>query len=277
MTKGAYDMDNGISKLKLIETTASKTLSHNHLFDASSIEELQKEVQRILNNYDISDCAFACLPKKRLNVIGVFQTIPHEVYIDYVKKGYGENDILVQHCRKRDTPVFMADIYKVTTEPNFHADSLAINRAAYEYIADFGYLDCYNIPLYSMNDVDKVMISVTTKDMQPDKFGKVVTRHHDLIKFILQVIDYLWWTRFPNARVLKSVEHFESISPQTLHVFQKLVDSDKSVKQVADELNLALSTVNHHISVMKRALGTKTAYSTYRKAVNLGLIDFADD
>ncbi len=264
-------------KLKLIETAANKTLSTNHLFDVSSIDELQKEVQRIVNNLDLSDSTFTWLPKRHLSSVGIFQSIPHQVYIDYLKKGYDKHDALIQHCKNRDTPVFITNVYNVAKGHSFHLDALQVNKDNYEYLANFGFLDFYSIPAPSYNGVDKVMLSVTAKDLPPDQFSNLIKKHEKMLRLLVQVIDYLWWSRWPNERTLKSVEQFNQIPPQALRVLETLANGDLTLKQVAEELNMAVSTVNNHISTAKKVLGTKTIYKAIRKAVNLGVIDYKDD
>ena len=148
---------------------------------------------------------------------------------------------------------------------------------AYEYMANLGWLDFYHVPIPSVNRVDKVMLAVSTKDLPPDKFATLANRHASLLHLLTQVIDYLWWTRWPSERTLKSTAQYDRISEQALLILGSLANNDMTLKQVAELHNIPPSTADNHLKVVKESFGVNTTYAAIRRAVNLGLIDFFDE
>lgn len=269
MTTNDHTSPPAIEKLHSSHSTFSQ-----NFFDVETVDELKREVKGILNNIGFSDCTFTWVPTTRSTSVGIFQTMPSEMYAEYIKLGYNKHDMLIQHSRRKTTPVYITEVYDVATRPRFYSPALDVNRKCYEYVADLGYLDFYNIPMKTVHGQGNVMFSITTHSLPPEKFSKLVDTHKATLHLLVQIIDMIWTTKFPNARILKNEDIVYSLGEQTLKIFSTLANGDMSVKQVADQCNVSLSTANYHISTVKSALGVSTIYAALRKARNMGLIEY---
>lgn len=263
------------SSLELNTVDSSQEFEMGFLHELSKSKDpfdLKKRILKLVRRLGFSDYGFIHIENSS-ETGGLLLTNPSAQLKSYYDGGFHEHDLMMSYVNSNTSPIFLSQVYDFVTDAEYDVELFARNREIYRLNQSYGYFDYYTIPMLSCNDNGKVLFTITQKNLNSIEFQTKITPFKSTLRLLAEVIDHICATKFHDFFVGQEIP-LTNIRSRPLQVLDTLANKDISIKQVADELNISVYTVNQHLAAARKAFAAKTTIGAIRNAVLAGLIDY---
>lgn len=251
----------------------------SELDDCTSIKDFKNKIVSVINSMGFSDFAFMRIDTADEMDTQILSTIPAALTKSYCNEGLYEHDAMIAYAKSGETPIFRSELYQKIYQVPFDNNLTRTSRAIQKISVQHGFTDFYSIPGTSLSNDSRVLFSVAIKGDHPLSFRKKVQDAEESLILLFEKIDYISNLKFKRYLGLKEYAREEErkeihLTKGTLRVLQHMAVTDYRMKELADKLNLSVTTVNKHLETARRVMGVQNTYAAIIKAYQLGYISF---
>lgn len=243
-----------------------------NLSASKDIMDFMKRISKIILQLGFKDYAFSRIDKPAELEIPIL-TSPKELLSLYNAEQLYVNDITLEYVANNNEPIFQSVLHDHINKTPYLTESVRINQQISRLLKSFGFYDFYFIPCCAHNGGGKVVLSISTKDMDPTEFRKRIEKAKPVLRQIAEAIDFIGTRRFPDFFLGDGESRNIVITPRPLELLTVLAQEDMSLNEAAEFLNRSIYTVNQQIAVARKAFGVDTNHGAVFQAIREGLID----
>ncbi len=236
------------------------------------ISDFMKRIRDLVEGLGFEDYAFA-----RIDAPGEVETriltSPKDMLELYNAEEMYTRDIGVEYIASNVVPIFQSELYGHINKLPFEAETIRANQQISKLLKSYGFYDFYFIPCKAHNGNGKVVLSISSRNMDPVKFQRLVIKNQAFLHELAEVIDYVGTRSFPGFFLNEHESRDIVITPKPLELLTVLAREDMSLNEAAEYLGRSIYTVNQQIAVARKALGAETNHGAVYQAIREGLID----
>lgn len=236
---------------------------------AITAESFLKRALNIVNKLSFSDLDIMQVTTKVPYVNFIASSLPKSIFETYLQEAMYKHDIVPDVLMSATRPIHRSSIYEYifnTPFPSFRFDE---NRAINELWSDYGFNDCYFLPIDLQGTGIKLVVSVLDKHVTRMEFkNKINEQRIKLNEFHVALNELLSHSKFLTPIKNKS-NTLQKGDAEIIKAFCIL----GTAQQVANQLNLEVSTINNKITRIKKTLGASSIANAVYTSIKEGLID----
>ena len=261
-------------------------LSHNHDIDAHyksmhasllrarDITDLVPRITEWVTDIGFTDYVFVRLERRwHINSqSGLLFSLPNELMRVYHEQSLFKTDLLLSYGKDNTQPIFGSHIYGYIDSAPFDTQLTNSNRHLIQLYRRYGYLEHCAIPMPAYNGNGHVMLILTSRGVDPEKFAARITAIMPCCRALCKAIDSVTSKKFRFAFIDKSDGPID-LPHKPLDALRRLAREDKSITDIAADMCISPITAHQHIATARKLLGVKTNVAAIIKAIREGLID----
>ena len=243
-----------------------------NLSGSKDILDFMNRISAIILQLGFEDYSFARIGSHDGPEIPI-RTSPKELISLYNEEELYKADITLEYVSHNNQPVFQSDLFRHIESTPYLTDSVRINQQLRRLSKSFGYYDFYIIPCCALNGGGKVVLTISSKDMDPNELRRRIDRSKSVFLQIGEAIDFIGTRQFPDFFLGDADCTDIVITPRPLELLTVLAQEDMSLNEAAEFLNRSIYTVNQQIAIARKAFGADTNHGAVYQAIREGLID----
>lgn len=255
---------------KLIINLLNKLPFYQDLSRAKSIEDFKQRISTKLESLGFSDFAYARLDANG-GTTGGLSTTREDMLRTYQSEAFYEYDLVMQHSRKKSTPIFTSTIENYIADAPFHNELFDRNAEIIRMNKCYHFYDSYTIP-FSTLDNNRAAFSVLAQGVERIKFQESIRTYSDELDSMAQIVDYIAISRFPEFFGQPLTSPAPRIPPKPLILLNILAKNNLTLSDAAKSMSISIHTANKHAATFKRLTGANTLAAAVYIAVLEGLI-----
>ncbi len=236
-------------------------------------DDLSQRLISVLNRFGFSD--FALMRCSLSQASNFFLTsLPKELLDDYRKQRLYQHDMVLDYLKTGNPiPLHYSTIQRAIENASFLTHTFAQNLEILALYQQFEFSDAYVIPIQihsgGKGDEEGLLFSVLARGVNQEEFVKMTEKCGAILRLLGDAVIRIYNTKFGDGKP-KPV-----INPKPMRLLTTIAKHDLTLSQAADHLCIGVDTANKHISLAKKALGTRSQANAVYLALKQGLIDFS--
>lgn len=255
----------------LIINLLSKRPFYQELSRAKDINDFERRISRKLENLGFSDFAYARIDANGGTTAGL-STTREDMLRTYQEEAFYECDLVMQHSRKKSTPIFTSTIESYIADAPFDNELFDRNFEIIRMNKCYNFYDSYTIPFDTL-DNNRAAFSVMAQGVERIKFQDNIRAHTDELHSVAQITDYIAISRFPNFFGQPETAPKPRIPPKPLMLLNILAKNNLTLSEAAKLMAISIHTANKHAATFKKLTGANTLAAAVYIAMLEGLIN----
>ncbi len=214
------------------------------------ISYLKQQIGSIVNDLGFSHFDFSLIPSTKNSLELMLNSIPESFANAYVSEKLYQHDLGLEVALHENQPIYLSSIYDAANHLPPGSQTKSTTHKIQELSNDYGFFDCYTIPLDLDKRSGKVIFSVMSEGEDPICFKSKVMERRAELNILLRAIFSITVNNFPSYFPYKS-----PLTERQSMVISAYARGAKSTQQVAEQLHISVSTVNKHLEGIKESLG----------------------
>lgn len=235
---------------------------------SKSAEFFLKEPLKLVNRLGFSDIDIMQVSTKEPYIHFVASSLPKDIFETYQQEELYRDDIVPDVLMRSIGFIYRSNIYEYIFNAPFSSIRFDRNRVIDELWESYGYSNCYCMPLTPQEVDTRLVVSVLEKDTTQSEFRHRVNRQRLRLKELYLIMDELT----PQCKFLTPIKNESTILQDGDAELIKSFCILGTAQQVADHLNLEITTVNNKMTRIKKALGASSIANAVYNAIKEGLI-----
>ncbi len=215
------------------------------------ISYLKQQIECIVNDLGFSHFDFSLIPSTKNSFELMLTSIPESFTNAYVSEKLYQHDLGLEVALHASQPIYLSSIYDAANHLPPGSQTKSTTHKIQELSDDYGFFDCYTIPLDLERRAGKIIFSVLSKGEKSICFKSKIMERRAELYILLRYIYTTTTNNFPN--------HFpyveSTLTERQSRVISAFAHGAKSTQQVAEQLHISVSTVNRHLEIIKESLG----------------------
>ena len=244
------------------------------LLNKRDIIGLSQCISQLVADIGFTDYLFVRLERRwhANSTSGLLFSLPNELMRVYHEENLFKTDLLMCYGKDNIQPIFGSQIYGYIDSAPFDTDLTSSNRRLIQLYRRYGYLEHCAVPAKAYNGNGNVMLVLTSRGVDPDKFTTRTTAIMPTCRALCKAIDSVTSKKFRTVFIDKSDSPID-LPRKPLDALRRLAKEDKSITDIASDMCISPITAHQHIATARKALGVKTNVAAIIKAIREGLID----
>ena len=199
-------------------------------------------------------------------------TIDRNFINSYIDESLFKYDLVFQHIRCKETPIFQSDIEAWISEMCFSSHGTDGYKRILMRNRSFGMNDTYSMPIRSPIDGSLFNFCITSQGNCENRFRSGVDRHSRDLRVIALAMNEVGYKNHPE-KFIEPIAHFKRIaSSKPIEVLDMVVRQRMRHKDAAKLLGVHVNTINKHLISARTLLDAENNYYAYTKAQEIGYL-----
>jgi predicted DNA-binding protein (UPF0251 family) len=254
-------------------STAFEIRCHQELSKARDLPELKHKILGFISALGFTDFSFGRMATKNPSVGMVLMTTPNELTEHYRHSNVWQHDLMLQHARASQNPIFLSTIDDYVANAPFKTEGILSNRETRTLVRSHGFEDYYAAPLKSTNGNGNVLLAATSKSIPRWRFKELVGTNKQAFTILGRAIDYIGIRKFPNLFLDDTESREILITPRPLLLLKTMATENLTLNGAAQRLGMSRSMANKHIAAARQAFDANTNASALYRAMQEGFIE----
>jgi hypothetical protein len=243
------------------------------LSSARSFALFKQRITEELNQYGLNEWALMRLDiPERIAVSEYIGTLLRTDIDEYLDEKFYECDLILQHAKRCDRPVYQSQIEAHVRGAPISTDSMDRYLMMLSMVKQKGYMDTYCVPIIDPLEKGRVLFSTNSKGMDAFDFYDRTQANAESLKVLGHVINDVGCLKHPRYFVDTKSRYTRLIMSQPFNLLATMIKYDLKVKDGAKRLGISASTATKHLIKLRSALGASTNHGAYDLIVRQGVI-----
>lgn len=228
------------------------------------LNNLHRRISNVVKRLGFTDYSFIQLARADIPQTSL-STLPANLTRNYFDNNLFVHDMTLQKAIDSTETFFRSTVQDYISDAPFVSEMTKCMEQIYHLNKSYGYYDYFHIPAKSHASGSPIMLMVTLRGTSPIELKSKVQGCESALVLLCEAIDFVLTKYFPR-HCYTSIK-CTTINPKPLRVLETLANSDLTIEQVADKLNISVVTANQHLKTVRNSLGTRTNYAAIKRAV----------
>lgn len=255
---------------QLINISNKKQKIYDNLAQSESVFDLSLKITDIIRDNGFTDYALVNIDYP-FNAANKLTTFSHELR-ESLHELTLKSNIYIEHAKLSNKYFYASYVSSQLLEVPIGCNTFNIMHQIDNAYSSHEYYDLLYIPLYQ-----EYLLILGAKTLQSDVFRSKFMNSILFMAYMGHTAAILIEEKFLEATVpiIKSkLTPSQKRKPAALRALQKFADNDFTMEELAKEVCIAGSTLNHHFRQLRDQLGVKHNHMLVKKAIQKGLIDW---
>jgi hypothetical protein len=209
---------------------------HRWLCSAKNFEQFEQRISDELKQFSLNDWFFTklCEPK----TLSEMETAPGKDLALIFSHAFYECDIMLQHARVCDRPIYHSDVEAHVRSAPFSTELTERYLFMLALIKQLGYCDIFCIPVTQTLGGGRALFSVTSKDMNPLDFKDRAEECKDMLKVIGRVVNDVSSLKYSGHIVDASTRYLQLVGTQPFSLLAKMINYELSEEEKRSGISL---------------------------------------
>jgi Autoinducer binding domain len=246
----------------------------NYFSQASDYDDFSTLIERELSEFGIVHWAYTELDlPDRLTAEEHLGTIDKTFSDIYLEDSLYENDLVLQHIKSSDAPVFQSDIKEQLENLSFSSEFFHGFDKIIQRRKEFGYSDSCSIPVTSAINGSRFVLCLNLKSLKQVDFKNRVSKSMAHLKILAIAVNEVGANLFPELFLSPGKRYKAVAYSKPLELLTAIFKLDLSIKGASEHLGISIHTADNHIKKLKKYFNVKTIHGAYEIARLRGLIE----